>query len=253
MTATYNERLENGLARLFIARPDAVAEQYDNGSYSPVSGAIWDRGILRSHLSGNRTYGHYVLNKDQAKFFCFDIDFKQKIDRLSENTQLKYPRKLWQESDFNSPERHWLEWQLKSVAKILEYKISRMGIKTLVTFSGSKGVHVYGFPAPGEMSSAADLRALGWAVIEEFGYLIQADNDNGVNFSGDPWDQTFMLFDFELFPKQNETDNYGNLVRMELGVNRKSGNPGYIIDTSDDDYTLSRVSDPASVIEAVLG
>ncbi|AKC03025.1 DNA primase [Gordonia phage GordDuk1] len=249
---SYPERLENALARLLIARPDAVAEQHGNGAYSPQDGMIWDRKIIRAHLEGHRTYGHYVLNGDKAKFFCFDVDFRKEISRLSENTKLKYPRKLWQESGADSAERHWLEWQLKTVARLLEYRIRKMGIKTLVSFSGSKGMHVYGFPSPGEQVNAVDLRALGHAVIDDFGYLIQADNANGVNYTGDPWDQTFMLFDFELFPKQDSAENYGNLVRMEMGINKKSGKPGFFVDLEDQDYTLSRVSDPVILLEKLL-
>ncbi|USH45005.1 hypothetical protein SEA_CAMERICO_8 [Gordonia phage Camerico] len=269
----FDTDLHDALSRLLIARPDVLAEQSRSGAYRPVHAencrcetcvrggtdapiyAPWDRPRLQDHLAGKRTYGHYVLRENVAKFFCFDIDLKTKanitafpsFDNAPENLNASQfdqwlgensrtfetqPREIWYQSGGTDA---WIEWQLRTVAELFKFQIeATLGIKTLCSFSGSKGVHVYGFPQPGQAVDAQYLRDCGLYVINNMGHYWRPKNKNNVVFIGQN-DPTIGMFEVELFPKQSsvpEGGGFGNLVRMELGINRKNGSRGFILDTS---------------------
>ena len=246
-------RLQDALAKLFIARPDVIAIQRNDGAYNPLEGIKWSRDRLSQHIRGSQTYGHYAINGEHAKFFCFDLDFKTKCTLYPEDSPLHNPRKHWQETNGADP---YLRWQLRTMADLFTYRIARTGTRQLATFSGSKGVHVYGFPKPGILQSAASLRKTGQKIMDDMGYFFQQRGTSGINYSGNSSCPTIGLFDVELFPKQDAVKNggYGNLVRMELGIHRKSNQPGFIIDTGlADSYYLEPVSNPLAVLEKILG
>ncbi|AOE44519.1 hypothetical protein SEA_JUMBO_5 [Gordonia phage Jumbo] len=274
MTLLFDPRdrhLQGALSRLLIARPDVVAIQRQHGGYAPLHAdgcpcascnpaptfaqepdppiapvfKEWTYGVMEWHLLGQDTCGHYVLNGDKAKFFCFDLDFTTKNTK-----QLNNPREHWTKTDGQDP---WLRWQLAAMTQLLTYRIERAGFHTMATFSGSKGVHVYGFIHPGQVSLASDLREAALWVLKEMGYFWLPKNSAGINFQGNPACELFCLFDLEVFPKQNsvEPGGFGNLMRMELGINRKSGKPGFIIDTHNSNYSLEPAQ-PLPVLENLL-
>src|SRR5438128_2545861 len=53
------------LSTLFVERRDVKAEQSADGKYFPVYSEMTERN-LRDHLSGNRTFGHYLLLRTSA-------------------------------------------------------------------------------------------------------------------------------------------------------------------------------------------
>jgi len=89
-TEGYTDEMLKQVAKLFathfIARSDVMAQQHDDGSYSPTRKprnpdgtpgdlAGFSMPALMNHLKGAATLGHYLLNKDnQCKLFAFDID-----------------------------------------------------------------------------------------------------------------------------------------------------------------------------------
>ena len=59
--------------RDFVGNPDAYAQQNADGSYTPIRQPILDED-LGDHLSGQVTFGTYVVQFDKARFIVFDID-----------------------------------------------------------------------------------------------------------------------------------------------------------------------------------
>jgi hypothetical protein len=101
-----------------------------------------------------------------------------------------------------------------------------LGMKVMVTYSGSKGMHTYVVMEPG--TSAADARAAASLVIDSFGFIVP---DKGKNFFKHA--EKFPDISIEVFPKQDDVGSgFGNLVRLPLGVNRKTGGKGFFMDLS---------------------
>lgn len=277
-----SDLLINSLSKLLISQPALYARQSAAGAYHPVTDPTgteylpWRRSALREHLAGTATYGHYAVEGNQSKFFAFDIDLKTKakiftvpdLTQAPDNSRemeawldkfsLAYdanPRKMWAEFAPNDQARLWFEWQMRTMAEIFKYAIeSTLGIPTLSSYSGSKGMHVYGFPSPGEKLPAKDLRAAGRAVIDSMGHYWQAKNDSGI-FWFNSQDPCLGLFDIELFPKQDQVDEggMGNLMRMELGIHQKSRKPGFFIDHAQDVMRLTAHDDPETLLKGILG
>ena len=73
------------LASKFIQRREPVAQQFGTGGYRPLRDsetkkplAIFNKTTLTEHLSGTKTYGHYMLDQnDMTKLFVLDIDLTQ--------------------------------------------------------------------------------------------------------------------------------------------------------------------------------
>lgn len=263
------------LVKLLVVRGDAYAKQFPDGTYiNPVknsSGQVlpWTRELLHSHLDGVETFGHYAMKIDQAKYFCFDLDFKKlakipvypslengpednkELDRWLANncTHMAInPRQLFA----SDPDNEWLRWQMRTTAELMVQQITDvLGVKSLASFSGNKGVHVYGFPEPGKLLPAATLRSLARNVMENMGHYWTQKNASGTFWKGASLDPTISLFEVEIFPKQDYVapGAYGNLMRMELGVHQKSGKPGFFLDLSADSMDLV----PANPLEMLRG
>lgn len=258
--------LPNLLAKKFIARTDVKARQFTNGDgYAPdgrrtmVDGELkyveyypWIRANLEEHLAGKETYGHYLLNTDNnCKLFAFDIDLEGKgyypfpCDHtgwneagafIGEISEFK-PREDW--LNRSHPSRSWLKLQMKTIAHRLAAGIKRdLDLSCAVTYSGHKGVHVYGF-----------LDSLTPARVAREGAKIVMDSameswkpSRGDNFYRDTNTDVlegFQNFQIEIFPKQDELNNdedgvgFGNLMRLPLGVNRKNPkDPTFFLDMS---------------------
>ena len=254
------------LAKLFIARKDVKAVQSASGDYMPVQHCEtcgrgycshdtpkiregWKRADIMAHLDGQKTYGHYVLDtSDQCKFFAFDIDLEPQgiypfpyevTENLTEEELHKehrdfFPREAW--LDRAHPARGWMKFQLHFVAHTLAEKIHReLEIPVAVTYTGAKGLHVYGLTG---LMSAKDVREGAQIVIDSLAdtSLGALNPTRGTNFfkfdnqdpvTGQPNVQ------IEVFPKQDSLDgkDLGNLVRLPLGRNMKNPkDPTFFVD-----------------------
>jgi len=241
----------NSLAGLFIARPDIKAIQRSGGEYNPVE-SPFTRADLLAHVSGEYTYGHYLLNRDnETKLMVFDIDLNKSTPEKNifwniptSSTDGVWgdfvpgdPREIWRDRSATVA-RSYFKYQLRLLAETLAGAVSKeLGVKVAATYTGCKGVHVYGFT--GKMQ-AADVRDGAQIVLDSLG-CFEAARGNAFykHVSVNEQDGTFspeMSFDgitVEVFPKQTTLDGktHGNLVRLPLGRNLKNPNdPTFFLD-----------------------
>lgn len=248
-------------AKMFIARPDVKAQQRSSGEYNPTVDRDAAGNVTKSygftmpdllaHINGERTYGHYLLNaENQCKFFAFDID----LDELNpdkpnhelylpttqedtgvwnpEDFQLMDPRSVWLDRSM-VPARNLLKYQMRMLANMLARTIhSEFEMQTAVTYTGAKGVHVYGFTG---LMPAADVRAGAEFVMDKLGCFEPHLGNNFFKHKIDPTtvEDSFRCFTIEVFPKQTEVKagGYGNLMRLPLGKNLKNpSDPTFFVD-----------------------
>lgn len=254
------------IASRFISRSDVYAEQNHDGSYRPVHAPI-TRSVIENHLNCNATYGHYIVNGSQTKLFCFDVDLategefyiepdlslvppeydEVKFDKwYHDNKQGPFPanlRELWKSRDPAS--RPFIKERLRTIGEILTSHIHDLGIDTCMTYSGNKGIHVYGLTGLGV---AGDIREIGQHIISETGIFLPG---RGANFY--MGDDQFNGFELELFPKQSvvEDGHFGNLLRMEFGTNRKSPkDPCFLVNQTLAYSQLAPHPNPVSVLRS---
>lgn len=235
---------------------------------------------LLAHLAGERTYGHYLLNDDSmCKLFAFDVDlekagtfitqphFKDMPEGLDakaqehwfENESVQHVvdgkgqtlRDLWMDrSREAAPARAWFKYQMKHLAHLLAAKTVELNIPCAVAYSGSKGIHVYGFtgPMPAHEVRDAAMLVLDW--LDEFEPM------RGKNFfrhkNADPF-HGFQNFSIEVFPKQGSLDGktLGNLMRLPLGTNWKNPkDPTFFVDMTTPLAELKPVKDPIALLES---
>jgi hypothetical protein len=231
-------------ASKFIARPDIMAVQTRDGEYRPtrdlrtkeVLESFSMRAIL-DHLEGDRTLGHYMIGPgNQVKLFALDLDL-EKTGKLPDtkfgDQYLGWkpcnPREEWM-SRKQGPGREVTKYQFRmmahSLARIVE---DELGIPVAVAYSGSKGVHIYGFTGP---TTAARARKGAQIVLEAAGWVLSRGN-NFYRFNGHKGRSSAQggdlldameNFSVEVYPKQDTMDDkdLGNLMRLPLGVNLKS-------------------------------
>lgn len=144
------------------------------------------------------------------------------------------PRRDWR--DPRHPGREWWKYQMRTLADMFVTRIRQdLGLPCAAAYSGNKGLHVYGFT--GECS-AADARMLAMAAMELAAGTFSVGGEfvatRGTNFykyfanSGSAKTDAIDGFEnlsIEIFPKQDTMDgkDLGNLVRLPMGVNQKSG------------------------------
>lgn len=283
------------LAKRFIQRRDVKAVQLSNsrgtlkvGDWTPVrtkagrdeagNNVYTYQGFkmndLKDHISGEKTYGHYLLDADsKARVFAFDIDLEEKgswvtvpkfdnvpsglynnpeaqeawvIEQMVQNESVN-PRELWLDRKATGA-RNWYKLQMKQLANKFLKAIHEMDIPCAAAYSGSKGVHVYGFTGemPAEEVKAAAMIALN--MTDEF------EPSKGQNFfrhkNSDPI-HGFPSFSVEVFPKQGtlEGKSLGNLMRLPLGKNQKSSDPTFFLDMTTPLSEFKPHSNPAMLLE----
>lgn len=228
-------------AKMFIARPDIRAIQLQDGTYRPQREKFGLSDLL-DHMSGSRTYGHYTTSEaDETKLFCFDIDLhKVGLLPVSKNgagqflmfkdTEL---REHWG-SRKQGAGRDFIKLQLKKLANQLSSAINKeLEIPTAAAYSGSKGVHVYGFTG----KTSANLARDGARIILDslahcgMGHWELARGNNFYRYvvedsvKKNPA-ENFSQFELEVYPKQDTLEGkekgLGNLLRLPCGVNLKS-------------------------------
>lgn len=254
------------LVRRFISRRDVKARQTNSGEYIPDTlyrngpYAPWTRSDLEEHLSGTTTYGHYVLDADDTcKLFCFDIDLEKEgtlptvpcpLEDEDQNIELwtrsfvnTNPREVWLERDH--PARGWMKYQMRAIAGRLAATAHRdLGMRVAVTYTGSKGVHVYCFFE--ERDTGKRARDGASLLLEALGdWKLHRGNNVYKHADGDPY-SGFPNFTIEVYPKQVslEGKHLGNLLRLPLGRNRKNPrDPTFFVDLRAP-YTELRPCDP---------
>lgn len=238
--------LANQFAKLFISRPDVKAFQRPDGSWYPVRTKITREDLVR-HLQGESSMGHYLCGLDNTvKFFAFDIDLEEaKPDKniyypmpiklfdnpdeasdWGDNFVKGDPRGAWANPDKAHYTESFLIFQMRTMAHILATTAEQMlGYKTLVSYSGHKGIHVYVLCGKTEAGTARELAKMVLEQTDRFELL------RGTNFFkhrakfGDPV-QDMPQLSVEIFPKQDtvddKTEKLGNLMRLPLGWNAKT-------------------------------
>lgn len=237
--------LANLFAKTFISRPDVKAYQRPNGDWYPVHQRITREDLIK-HIRGESSMGHYLAStENRVKFFAFDIDLEEaKPDR-----QIYYPMPIkildyadqasnWENFVDGNPRGAWenpnrpqyvesfLVYQMRTMAHLLATTAEQMlGYRTLVTYSGHKGVHVYVL-LDGAFE-ASDAREAAVMVLDQTNCF---ELLRGKNFFkhraayGDP-ELDMPQLSVEIFPKQDTiTDKekqLGNLMRLPLGRNMK--------------------------------
>lgn len=238
-----SDEIADLIAKRFIARRDVKAIQFTNGAYVPHTVDLkdsdskripWSRADLNDHLSRKKTFGHYMLNKDdQCKLFAFDIDLEKTGTVMTgedweDELFVSDLRAEWLKRDFVG--RPWLKFQFKQIAHMFMRAITdQLEIPCAAAYSGAKGVHVYGFTGLMPAGDAREAMKIVLDSLERFHPL------RGENFWKDNRTDTtsgFGNFSIETYPKQAslEGKDLGNLLRAPLGRNRKSNDPTFFID-----------------------
>ncbi len=258
-TVTESSEIAKLLAANFIERRDVRAIQSQTGAYMPHRKGPdakyenrtlqpFDLDALVKHVEGKFTFGHYLVKPetDTCRMFCFDIDFNKDSvyfpNGPDEPSIQINPREVW--AGPTTQVKKDLALQIRVLAEGLAIRAKKLiECKVIVAYSGNKGFHVIGCMPPG--SPAVEVRECALLVLESFQSFIPL---KGKNF----WrhDTGFPSLEIEVFPKQDEVkaDGYGNLVRLPLGINRKSGKPGFFVrlDTPIDQF---KIDDPKTVLE----
>lgn len=287
------------LAQRFIQRKDVKALQVADGGYRPdrtpwkmgdlrahVAG---ERTYGHYLCDQNSKVKLFVLDIDLEKNSTADTGFRGDWVEVPDLTLDKYhepgggtifiadhvvhpanPRVDWR--DRRHPGRAWWKYQLRTMADILTSKIyTELSIPSAAAYSGYKGIHVYGFT--GEID-AADARALAMATLElaetvwsSTGKFYQSKGQNFYKYrdeSGDAVDEAIFGFrnlEIEIYPKQDSMDgkDLGNLVRLPMGVNKKSAtvtssgevkfDPAFFIDQCGAMNNITPHPNPAALLE----
>ncbi len=238
-------------AKKFISRPTPVATQTASGIYTPNKQLKFNMPLLKDHLSGRETYGHYSLGEDSTvKFICFDLDLKAAEPKRDEYWQLptemdEYgvfgnwqpgdPRAVWR-SRVQGPAREFLKFKMRTItSKIANDAFLLSGFPVAVSYTGNKGMHVYVFTGKIPAKEARVMAKLildhegGWIPYKAMYDYMHPNND----LINDPAENNEQ-FSLEVFPKQDQVDEdkpLGNLLRLPLGVNKKSPkDPTFFVD-----------------------
>lgn len=175
-------------AKNFIQRREPVALQTHDGGYRPLRDAetklptvVFNRQVLKDHISGDKTYGHYLLDAGNiTKLFVLDVDLTKAgfVPRATLNitdpTDQDYEnwvrsfvcvpdlRAVWHSrARHDQPARAYIKYQLRLIGGMLASSVySLLGIPTAVAYTGNKGIHIYGFTGPVQGSHAKDAAEL---------------------------------------------------------------------------------------------
>lgn len=172
--------------QLFFARTDIVALQKKNGDYSgnvQTNSKIND--FLIKHLSGELTLGTYCLSGGTSKFICLDIDCK--IDLTA----------------------------AEDIKREISFNLNEINIPHSTEFSGSKGYHIWiFFENPQEASFVREWSR--WFLGHKTKYSKKADSLYFTIVRG-------KRVNVEIYPKQDNTSGIGSLIKVPLGIHKKTG------------------------------
>lgn len=210
---------------LFAGREGVHARQWfdpqrGRGGYAPVRTPLTP-AIVADHLAGKVTVGSYLVRVDDTcTFFVLDLDITKRA--------LEGARR-------DAAARDALRTTVAGTARTLQGRLAELGLQTLLFDSGYKGRHLWGIcqrPVPARL-----LLHLGRALRRAL-----------------PMPKALHL---EFFPKQATVpeDGLGNLVKLPLGIHRRSGRRSALLDADgqvvDDPWPALRAP-PMITHEAVL-
>jgi len=260
-----NDLLAIQYAKRFIQRRDVKAVQFQNGDYYPDSSLNnlnqhaplgFQMQHLEKHLEGTATYGHYLLDAESnCRMFAFDLDLEKTgtwVPMINDDGSISpvdcNPREEW--SNRASLARPWIKYQMGMLARKLINTIqTELNIPCAAAYSGSKGIHVYGFtgPMPAQQVRAAALFALeatdDWELFKGQHFFKHKLRDPEMGYPN---------FSLETFPKQDSLDgkDLGNLMRLPMGRNLKSSDPCFFLDLNSPIGVLAPHPDPVRLLES---
>lgn len=231
---------------------------------------------LLNHIDGKATYGHYLLDADsKCRMFAFDIDLKKEgsyvklpnfdlmpdfikndssrheewVQNQTVVSEGVHQRNIWQSREKMWLEaRNWYKYQFRTLAHILASKVEELDIPCAVAYSGSKGVHVYGFT--GEME-AAEVRQAALLVLDVCGEFEPLRGNNFWHHKNEDPVTGFRNLEIEVFPKQTTVSEggLGNLLRLPLGINHKNPrDPTFFVDMTSSLSELKPHPDPVELL-----
>jgi hypothetical protein len=188
---------------LFSGRPDCFARQWADrtagkSGYVPVRHPIRQED-LDAHLKGHETLGIYLIHRDgSVKTAVIDADL---------SPSLRDPAALKANFSAVKKESTWM------ASRIIELSPTA-GVRPLIENSGGKGFHFWYFfesPVPAGRARAA---------LTHIVNRIKGDLSH---------------FRLEVFPKQDHLSGQGlgNLVKLPLGIHRKTGKRSYFPECPD--------------------
>ncbi len=168
---------------LFKGREDCFGQQHES-SYCPVHRPL-DAFYLHQHLSGDVTYGVYVLSKESScYFFCVDIDIPKAELKITDfaNRTAKYD---------------YLGQHLRDTIHTLTVTLGIPQEALLLEETGGRGYHIWIFLRDAIVGDSA----------VAFGRILK----------------NYLRFEIEFFPKQGQLTGkkFGNLIKLPLGIHRK--------------------------------
>lgn len=270
-----SRELEDSLARTFVERHDVKARQYQDGAYRPVThnGRIdgdrlpWCRADFTEHIAGERSFGHYMVSKEgKAKLFAFDIDLEQPSAHTGKtchwigiNEDGSWmdmeprecnPREAWHHPKAPDGLIRFLRTELVGTATEIVMMLQKLlpDLPVAVSYSGNKGLHVYGLTGSHD---AAELRTVAKEVLSSTGRYEPIRGDNFYAPIGKDLKVHNTNVSIEVFPKQANLDgkDLGNLMRLPLGVNTKSGKRAHFISLSNAIDAPFKEIDPMVALE----
>lgn len=185
---------------LFSGREGAYARQWANEKnetgYTPVREHFSPK-VAKNHLLGNYTVGIYQLRiNGTVNWSAFDVDLN---------------KKYWQQIQTGEIDREKLLKLTFSTAMSIYRKLKECSFEPVIEYSGFKGYHIWLFfksPLP-----AFQVKAFMTGILRQ----IEFDREK---------------LHVEIFPKQAKVkeDGLGNLVKIPLGVHKKTGEFSYFVD-----------------------
>ncbi|NPA15240.1 MAG: hypothetical protein GXO44_01675 [Deferribacteres bacterium] len=174
---------------LFPGREGVFAKQwiFPDGEvgYIPVERNL-SASVLMKHLKGEETVGIYVVRRNNTvKLIAFDVDVKKHL--------FKEPVVVGSD----------LFHEILDFAGVIKRKLSQLGMPSYLEYSGAKGIHLWVF-----LNKSTPCR-------EAFDFCKSLLSDVEVPH--------FLHVDF--FPRQPfvKQNGYGNLIKLPLGIHRKTG------------------------------
>lgn len=252
------------IAKRFIQRKDVKAVQFhsrDSDGWTPER-TKFTRADLEGHVAGERSLGHYLLDQDSVcKLFAFDIDLEKKgwlptaapELALVDGTHAEWvksfvecnPREIWQ--DRAHPSRSFIKSQMRVLAnKLAAVTHQTLGIPVAITYSGHKGMHVYGFTGP---VAAAEAREGAQIVLETVGeFQLTRGKAFYMHSNRDPV-EGYPNFSIEVFPKQDSLDgkDLGNLMALPLGKHLRTKFPRFFVNAKAP-YSVIEPTDPVAAL-----
>lgn len=286
-----DRQLAELVARRFISRRDVKALQVRDGGYRPIDQPFQMADLIAHVQGKATFGHYLLDQGSKCKIFAFDIDLnegdcerrtrefipeccqighgnwveladlkkmpfseyaKEEDEWLQENSTVHpaRPRDGWR--DRAHPGRTWWKYQMRTLSDMLASRIrTGLGIPSLVTYTGGKGVHVYGFT--GHMD-AEDAREGAVHVLESLGRFEPVAGQNFYRDTNDHWQDSLNNFTIEVFPKQTrvEPGHYGNLMRLPFGKNLKNPHdPTFIVDQRRPAVELSPIPDQRLALETL--